>query len=120
MKLYRGTDEADISAEKAKGKEEARLPEPEFESRWEEGAGTASGEGQEAPHNSIGVPLSREKLGRNRVIRDRAVLKQTLRTGRAIRTEYFTATPPASTTVVGQLVDPRMLIEVEAIAALYS
>jgi 2-iminobutanoate/2-iminopropanoate deaminase len=37
-----------------------------------------------------------------------------------IRAEFFTSTPPASTTVVSQLVDPRMLIEVEAIAALYS
>ncbi len=36
-----------------------------------------------------------------------------------IRPEYFTATPPASTTVVSHLVDARMLIEVEAIAALY-
>jgi 2-iminobutanoate/2-iminopropanoate deaminase len=35
-----------------------------------------------------------------------------------IRTEYFTSTPPASSTVVSQLVDPRMLIEVEAIAAI--
>lgn len=36
-----------------------------------------------------------------------------------IRTDFFTATPPASTTVVSQLVDPRMLIEIEATAALY-
>ncbi|MFC6356266.1 RidA family protein [Luethyella okanaganae] len=33
-----------------------------------------------------------------------------------IRTKYFTSIPPASTTVVSALVDPRMLIEVEAIA----
>lgn len=36
-----------------------------------------------------------------------------------IRTKYFTSpVPPASTTVVGALVDPRMMIEVEAIAAI--
>jgi enamine deaminase RidA (YjgF/YER057c/UK114 family) len=35
-----------------------------------------------------------------------------------IRTEYFTSTPPASTTVISDLVDPRLLIEVEAIAAI--
>jgi ribonuclease P protein component len=34
--------------------------------------------------------LCREKLGRDRVIRDRAVLKDTLRFGRAVRTQYFT------------------------------
>ncbi|MFH1501719.1 MAG: ribonuclease P protein component [Candidatus Eisenbacteria bacterium] len=33
--------------------------------------------------------MSREKLGRDRIIRDRAVLKETMRSGRAIRTEYF-------------------------------
>lgn len=34
--------------------------------------------------------MSREKLGRERIIRDRAALRETLRSGRAIRTKYFT------------------------------
>ena len=84
-----GSNEEDISAEEAQGEEEARVPEPELDARGQEGAGEAAREGQEAPDNAIGAPLEREKLGRDRRIGSGEEIGETLRTGRAVRSEFF-------------------------------
>ncbi|MBD3349542.1 MAG: ribonuclease P protein component [Candidatus Eisenbacteria bacterium] len=38
----------------------------------------------------MGEALARERLGRDRIIRDRTEIRETLRTGKAVRTEFFT------------------------------
>jgi ribonuclease P protein component len=86
----RGTHEADVPAEEAEGQEEARIPGAEREPRRSKGACAEESQGQEAAHNAIGAPVPRYKLGRDRILRERSVITDTLRAGRAIRTQHFT------------------------------
>jgi ribonuclease P protein component len=85
----RGKHEADLSAEEAKGQEEARVPEAQCERERQEDPRPEACEGQEAPDESVGVGVVSHELGRDRRIEGGRALKAALREGKVVRSPYF-------------------------------
>jgi len=84
-----GGDEANVPAEEAEGKDEARVLEAQLDGGRQEGAVAAAREGQEAADDAVGADVASERRRRHRGSMGRRVLGETVRGGRAVRTPYF-------------------------------